>query len=60
MPPLQRAIDEAVGRLNDMRIDALRKMPPARRVEMAIEMSEIAMQISAAGAERRRARRESA
>lgn len=36
-----------------MQIEAFRAMAPARRVQMAIEMSELAIQISSAGAERR-------
>lgn len=39
--------------VRQLQLAAIRSMTPARRIEIAIEMSELAAQISAAGADRR-------
>ncbi|MFM7064481.1 MAG: hypothetical protein ACKO04_13470 [Actinomycetes bacterium] len=41
--------------VRQMQLAAVKAMPPSRRVQIAIEMSEVAARISAAGAARRAA-----
>ncbi|MFM7069108.1 MAG: hypothetical protein ACKOYM_06560 [Actinomycetes bacterium] len=39
--------------VRQLQIDAFRSMTPAQRIQLAVEMSEVAAQISASGASRR-------